>query len=196
MKSMPLFSQSVLTAILTITAMSPAMAENQNWESLFNGRDLAGWVAIHENEFEVRDGNLRLVKGMGWIRTEKEYSDFIIEFETRALVEDYDSGLFFRSGEAGKPWPDTGFQMNLKHNDLGSLVQQYTLRIKSPAEKVALGEWMKFRLAVKGKSASAYLNGRHLWTADFIEPARGYLGIQTENRAFDFRNLRVHEIRD
>jgi hypothetical protein len=84
------------------------------WESLFNGKDLTGWRPVHDVTFEVKDGNLRLVKGMGWLRTEKEYGDFILEFEWRALDEKYDSGFFLRSGLDGKPWPTDGWQVNLR----------------------------------------------------------------------------------
>jgi hypothetical protein len=35
------------------------------WKSLFNGKDLSGWVALHDVTFEVKDTNLRLVKA--WV---------------------------------------------------------------------------------------------------------------------------------
>ena len=81
-------------------ALAPGLligaANEGQWASLFNGKDLTGWTAVHDVTFEVKDGNLRLVKGMGWLRTEKEYGDFILEFEWRALEEKYDSGMFLR----------------------------------------------------------------------------------------------------
>ncbi len=40
------------------------------WQSLFNGKDLSGWVPVHDVTFVVTNGNLRLVTGMGWLRTE------------------------------------------------------------------------------------------------------------------------------
>ena len=87
----------------TIAADAP---KEGNWESLFNGKDLTGWVPVHDVTFVVTNGNLRLVNGMGWLRTEKQYTDFVLEAEWRALVPAYDSGFFIRAGLEGKPWPN------------------------------------------------------------------------------------------
>src|SRR5512132_3500615 len=94
-------------------ALFAADSTEAKWESLFNGKDLSGWVSVNDTEFIVTNGNLRLVRGMGWLRTEKQYKDFVYEVEWRALVPEYDSGLFIRAGLEGKPWPTDGWQVNL-----------------------------------------------------------------------------------
>ncbi len=64
----------------------PAEApKTEHWESLFNGKDLGGWVVMNDATFTVTNANLRLVKGMGWLRTEKQYTNFVLEAEWRAL---------------------------------------------------------------------------------------------------------------
>ena len=68
------------------------------WTSLFNGQDLGGWVPVYDVSFVATNGNLRLVDGTGWLRTEKLYADFVLEAEWRALVPAYDSGFFIRAG--------------------------------------------------------------------------------------------------
>lgn len=112
-----------LAGCLLGPASRPSPAADAPWQTLFNGKDLAGWVRVHDVTFEVVDSNLRLVKGMGWLRTEKEYEDFILEFEWRALEDKYDSGMFIRAGLDGKPWPKDGWQVNLRYDSLGSLVK-------------------------------------------------------------------------
>src|SRR6266853_3199374 len=102
---------------------TPARAEEGKRETLFNGKDLSGWVPVHDVEFVVTNGNLRLVKGMGWLRTEKQYKDFILEAEWRALVPEYDSGFFVRAGLEGEPWPNEVWQVNLQRAALGGLVK-------------------------------------------------------------------------
>ncbi len=164
------------------------------WVSLFNGKDLAGWTAVHDVTFEAREGNLRLVKGMGWLRTKKQYKDFILEFEWRALVEHYDSGIFFRVGLEGKPWPKDGWQLNLRYDALGGLVRGYTPIVPSETPKIPVNQWAKFRLEVRGKKVSLDVNGERAWEAEVLDRDTGYLGIQAEDRAFDFRNLRVQEL--
>ncbi|MBX3745236.1 MAG: DUF1080 domain-containing protein [Verrucomicrobiae bacterium] len=183
-------------AVLGALAMGPA-ASGAEWQSLFNGRDLAGWVPVHDVRFEVHDGRLRLVRGMGWLRTEKEYGDFVLEVELRPLVERYDSGLFFRVGLEGKPWPTDGWQINLRRDLWGALIQGYRTVLRSPVEGPDVDEeepWSKFRIEVRGRKATLEVDGKRVWEFDGIDRERGYLGIQAEDRVFDFRSLRVREL--
>ncbi len=180
--------------LTTQAAFSLTAADDGKWTSLFNGKDLAGWVAVHDVKPEVKDGNLRIAKGMGWIRTEKEYGDFILEAEWRALEEKYDSGLFFRCVLDGKPWPKDGWQVNLRYDRLGGLVKGYASILPAETEKMPLNQWVKFRLEVRGKKCALFVNGEKAWEYDKIDRDRGYVGIQIEDRAFDFRNVRIQEL--
>ncbi len=165
----------------------------QEWQSLFNGVDLAGWVPMHDVKFEARDGVLRLVKGTGWLRTEKEYGDFLLEAEIRPNVERYDSGLFFRAGLEGKPWPTEGWQVNCRRDLWGALMKGFSRLIASPVEGPDVdGEtWSRFRLEARGVRAMLDIDGKRIWETDKIDRPKGYLGIQVEERSFDFRKLRV-----
>lgn len=127
----------------------------QDWQSLFNGKNLAGWVPMHDVKFEAVDGVLRLVKGTGWLRTEREYADFILEAEIRPNVERYDSGLFFRAGLEGKPWPTEGWQVNCRRDLWGALMKGFSRLIASPVEGPDVdGEtWSRFRLEARGARA-------------------------------------------
>lgn len=180
-----------LAAALVLSASS-AFTEDYSLD-LFNGKSLEGWSEVNDAEFDVHDGALRLVDGMGWLRSDQLYGDFILEFETRALVDDYDSGWFFHAGLEGKPWPDAGWQVNLKTDALGALVRGYRAMLKPETEKVPVGEWMKLRLETEGENASLQINGKEVWQADFIEPGLGLFGIQAENKSFEFRNIHVTE---
>lgn len=177
--------------VLLLAWIAPLQGADRPWESLFNGKDLAGWAPVHDVTFEVKDGNLRLVKGMGWLRTEKQYRDFVLEFEWRALDEKYDSGIFFRAGLEGKPWPKDGWQVNLRYDMLGGLVKGYRPVVPAENPKMPLNQWVKFRLEVRGKKATLDVNGERAWETDALDGDRGYVGIQAEDRAFDFRNLRI-----
>lgn len=180
----------------TLLALSVAVATAAvvPTQSLFNGKDLSGWTPVHGVQFEAHDGALRLVRGTGWLRTEKEYGDFILELELRPLVERYDSGLFFRVGLDGKPWPTEGWQINLRRDMWGALVKGYTRIIPSTVEGPDVDEtspWSKFRLEVRGPKAVLDVDGKRVWETDKVDRARGYIGIQAEERSFDFRNLRI-----
>ena len=161
---------------------------------MFNGKDLAGWVAVHEVSFVVTNGNLRLVSGMGWLRTEKQYTNFVLEAEWRALVPQYDSGFFIRAGLEGKPWPKDGWQLNLNRSALGSLVRGYRTMVPAETPPMPLNKWVKFRIEVRGKKITLDVDGERAWEFDKLDAVAGYIGIQAENKAFDFRNLRVQEL--
>jgi len=193
-KNIGLLAAFGLGGLLWVQATSGAETKEGPWESLFNGKDLSGWVPVHDVTFEVREGNLRLVKGLGWLRTEKEYGDFVLEFEWRALEPQYDSGIFFRAGSEGKPWPKDGWQLNLRYDALGGLVKGYAPVVPSETPKLPLNQWVKFRFEVRGKKAALDVNGERAWETDRIDAVRGYLGIQAENKTFDFRNLRLQNL--
>lgn len=186
-----------ITFALTLLFLFGAFANNgvaqTTTHPLFNGNDLQGWSGVNKTEFGVEDGVMQLKSGMGWLRTDQIFDDFILEFECKPLVENYDSGLFFRSSLDGEPWPNKGFQVNLKFNGFGTLVRGYQGMIQSEHPPVKVGEWAKFRLVSKGEDASLQIDGKDVWEADFIEPEIGLIGIQAEDRAFAFRNFNIKE---
>ena len=185
----------LLGCLVLVQSSSVATAADEGpWKSLFNGKDLTGWVPVHDTSFVVTNGNLRLVKGMGWLRSDKEYGDFILECEWRALVDHYDSGLFIRCQESGKPWPTDGWQVNLRDDNLGYLVRGYKAVLPARMAPVPVNQWAKFRLEVRGQTCALTVDGKKVWEFKALDRDRGFIGIQVENRAFDFRNLRILEL--
>jgi len=176
------------------TLIAAEGSKSGRWESLFNGKDLSGWVPVHDVTFVVTNGDLRLVKGMGWLRTEKQYTDFVLEAEWRALVPEYDSGFFIRAGLEGKPWPKDGWQINLARSALGALVKGYKTIVPAETPPMPLNHWVKFRIEVRGKKVTLDVNGERAWEFADLDATQGYIGIQVEEKAFDFRNLRVQEL--
>lgn len=173
---------------------APAAEVPAGTVELFNGKDLTGWVKVHDVQAEVKDGLLHIGKGMGWVRTEREFADFVLEFEWRALDEKYDSGIFFRAGAEGKPWPDRSYQVNLRYDMLGGLVKGFKPVVPAETPKLPLNQWVKFRIEARGRQVTLDVDGERAWETDLVEPGKGFLGIQIEDRAFDFRNLRVREL--
>ena len=119
--AMPL-RMRLLTVILFVS-VAPArlsagadLAADDKWKSLFNGKDLTGWVVMNEAAFTVTNGGIQLQKGSGWLRTEREYTNFILEAEWRALETNYNSGFLIRAGLEGKPFPRDVWQVNLKES--------------------------------------------------------------------------------
>jgi hypothetical protein len=184
--------------LISLASLQPSLAADApkaaKWESLFNGKDLTGWVPVYDVTFVVTNSNLRLVDGTGWLRTEKQYADFVLEAEWRALVPGYDSGFFVRAGLEGKPWPKDGWQVNLGRSALGALVKGYKTVVPAETPPMPLNKWVKFRMEVRGKTITLDVDGERAWEYKELDADRGYIGLQAEGKSFDFRNIRVQEL--
>ena len=181
----------MLLILGNIAAHAAEPAKNNNWESLYNGRDLAGWTLMHDASFVATNETLHLTGGLGWLRSDIEYGDFILELEWRATEAGYDSGIFIRAGKDGKPWPDAAFQINLAPAALGALVKGNRTVVPAENSPVGVGKWVKFRIEARGKKLSLTVDGENAWEYNNLEPATGFLGIEAENKAFEFRNIRL-----
>jgi len=168
--------------------------DTNQWQSLFNGRDLKGWVKMNDGVYVATNGVLHLEKGKGWLSTRKQYTNFIFEAEWRGLETNYNSGFFVRAALDGAPFPTNVWQVNLKQSAVGELLQGNRKVVMSVTPPQPVGEWVKFRLEARDKLLTLFVNGAMAWQFGGLEPAQGYLGLQAEGRAFDFRNLRVQEL--
>ena len=67
--------------------------------SLFNGKDLTGWVKIGNEKWEVEDGVIHgqgITKEYGYLQTEKKYVDFDLSLRFKCEA-DGNSGVFFHA---------------------------------------------------------------------------------------------------
>lgn len=98
------------TGVVAVAAAQPE-AEEGTWVSLFNGRDLTGWVPISvaPTTFSVRDGII-VSTGVptGLLRTERMYENFVLELEWRHMKSGGNAGVFVWGDgvpAVGSPFP-------------------------------------------------------------------------------------------
>lgn len=163
--------------------------------SLFDGRSLDGWTVENGCEAAVEDGLLVLKAGNGWLRSDFTYQDFVLHVEWKALkASEYDAGIYIRTLPGGKPFPATGYQVNLlegKEGNIGNLPGAASTGHIRP------GEWNVFDITVEGDRVSLTINGKPAYSAVGLKQAAGYVGLQCEvplGGQFQFRNLRITEI--
>ncbi|MGB7342953.1 MAG: DUF1080 domain-containing protein [Pirellulaceae bacterium] len=84
------------------------------WVDLFNGNDLSGWVGDTEG-YVAEENKLVCKKGGKNLRTEKEYGDFVFEFEFK-LEESGNNGIGIRVPDGGHPAKDGMEIQILDHN--------------------------------------------------------------------------------
>jgi len=155
--------------IILMTAMVWAPAAQADWVDLFNGKDLEGWGAKGATEsqgYVVKDGMIESTKNCSILSTEKEYADYILEFEFQ-LTEGANNGLGIHYLGNGNP-AFAGMEVQIldstakKYADLkkyqfhGSL---YTLAAAERGHLKPVGEWNVQRVTVRGDRVSVELNG-------------------------------------
>jgi hypothetical protein len=187
----------IVAALLTTScAVFTGDSSGSKRVALFDGKTLDGWTVIN-CEATVDHGDILLVAGNGLVQTEKQYGNFILEFDWKALrAEKWDSGVYFRydSVPAGRPWPDR-YQVNLRYDMAGHVGSLENARTEG---LVKVGQWNRFKLTVQGTKAELDINGMPAWTADGLAgPERGYIALQAEvpgGGQYRFRNIYLTEL--
>jgi len=55
---------------------------------------------------------------------------------------------------------------------------------------------VKFRIEVRGPRITLDVDGERAWEFTKLDAVTGYIGIQAEEKAFDFRNIRLMELKE
>lgn len=84
------------------------------WQALFNGRDLTGWTGDVKG-YAAENGVLVCNKGGKNLYTEKQYSDFALQFDFR-LEESGNNGIGIRVPMNGHPSQD-GMEIQILDHD-------------------------------------------------------------------------------
>lgn len=163
--------------------------------SLFDGHTLNGWTAENGCKATVKNGEILLESGNGWLRSDQTYSDFMLHIEWKALqTQNYDAGIYLRAGGEGSPFPKRGYQANLlqgQEGNIGKLKGAASRGLANPA-----GEWNAFDMTVVGDTVEMKINGKPAYKVGGITEKSGYIGIQIEvpqGGQFLIKNIRVTE---
>ncbi len=174
--------------------------------SLFNGKDLSGWSIQNNGQFSVENGLLKINKGTGWLRSDKDYGDYILILEFRFLEKSANSGIFVRTMPTSKNdengWPDNGYQIQnmdtLDGRALGQMIPYGAPPFESVFDKEALnsaylpfGKWQIFEIKVQGEDLWVKLNGTLITAATNIKNLKGRIGLQGEHGMLEFRKIEL-----
>ncbi len=200
-------NRRVTHIILTITAcsvfgmpiISPAAEEREEgFVSLFDGKTLDGWHLMHDAKFVVEDGVLKLNGGLGWLRSSKEYSDFVLRLEFRFMRPKQDGGVFLRSNMEGTPWPSRKYEVQIENTVRMAKIfgAEHELNVEL-VERVLKpdGEWNEYEITLVGSRLEVRLNGKLVSKSDGTDGlTRGYLGLQAEHGFHEYRNFRIKDL--
>jgi len=170
----------------------------EGFVSLFDGKTLNGWHPMNGAKFVVGDGVIKHNEGRGWLRSDKEYADFILRLELRFLKPKQDGGVFLRAGKEGKDWPDQRYEVQCENSPRMAMIFRAPHTLDVALAQKALkpdGEWNEYEIKVVGPRIEVRLNGELVCTADSADTLkRGYLGLQGEDGAHEYRNLRIKDL--
>lgn len=190
---------------------SPRASGQDAFTPLFSGT-LAGWSIEHSSRgnFSVRDGLLRVEAPEGWLRSERQYEDLDLRVEFRFLTDDADSGVFLRadgSATFGRGWPNQSYQVQLRNPigqsrfpPIGHLYRHgmpdgpLTFDHADAARlSTGTGPWQTLEIALRGEQVEVTLNGEVLMRASGLATKPGYVGLQGETGALEFRSIAIRQ---
>ena len=197
----------ILALSLSLLAASACLADEPKLEPLFNGKDLTNFKAEVSKEFwHVENGVLigenNAAKKGDYLWTEKEYQDFVIEFDVRwkgIPPRGVDTGIEMRNP---KIQLQLGISGSLRVDMSGSWYtggkDKYPEAGQAKEAKTLMkpeGEWNTFRIQAKGDTFTCWINGRkasEYTDAKFSGAAP--LGLQIHPGAemkCEYRNMRI-----
>ncbi len=193
-----------LGTIVAALAWAQAPQRPAAWQSLFNGKDLTGWVKVGNEKWEVEDGTIHgqgITKEYGYLRTEQTYKDFELSLRFKAEA-DGNSGVFFHSDfKPGTADVSKGLQFEIDrtiNRHTGGIYGDGRNWIVWPAPEhetvIRPYDWNDMYMKVVGNRYICRLNG--VTILDFTDPSPrsfdGYISLQLHSGGLG--NMRFKEI--
>ena len=180
--------------------------------ALFNGRDLTGWThhltdpgADPADTWSVADGVLSCRgRPIGYLRTEETFTNFVLTLEWRTPpgAPPGNSGVLLRVVGEDKVWPKS-IEAQLHSGHAGDIwnIDRFPMQVDpartqgrrtvklEPSSEAPLGEWNRYRIELYAGELRLEVNGVLQNTASFCEEVPGWIALQSEGAAIEFRNI-------
>lgn len=189
---------------------------------LLNGKDLDGWVWFPkpakpgttapetkiDDVWSVADGVLKSKgKPTGYLRTEKEFKNFVLTVEERQLKKG-NGGLLVGITGRDKVWP--GVEIQTQTGDAGDFWNHNLLKMNTDPERTKndgrrvvkmgpdsqkpVGEWDTMEVIVDNGNLIYKVNGQLQNVATNTESLAGKVGLQSEGAPMEFRKIEITPI--
>ena len=204
--------------LLTASFCQPVCGEEDGFTSLFNGRDLRGWIGATD-QYRVEDGLLVLPKGRGGkLLTEKQFDNFILRFDFK-LTSGANNGLAIRAPIKGDAaYNAIELQILDNSSDRWPNLKPYqthgSIYGVAPAKRGFLkpvGEWNAQEVRCNGRNIHVILNGHTILNANLdqvtstgktidgqphpgLKNTEGHLGFLGHGDRVAFRNIRIRPL--
>ncbi len=186
-------------------------AEAKGWSDIQPTADLKGWTRLAipatntlgraqwhldtTNQLLVCDGD----GGHDMLRYDQPITNGIFHVECRFIPlpgkkNYYNSGIFIRNSADGVIWhqcqvmSDGGYLFG--NTPVNGENKRFLAQVDSRCFKKA-GEWNTVELTAKGKTLSVWCNGAVVCELPDCEVPAGYVALESEGYAIEFRNLKL-----
>jgi len=205
--------KNIFLAILILFTAS--INAQENWEQLFNGKNLKGWKKLNGNaEYKVFDGTIVGISKMNtpntFLATTKDYSDFILEFDFK-VDDGLNSGVQLRS-LSNKDYQNGrvhGYQFEIDPSPrawTGGIYDEarrgwlYPMTVNPPAKTAFKNnQWNTARIEAFGNTIRTWVND--IPCADIWDDMtlNGFIALQVhaigekeqEGKTISWRNIRI-----
>ncbi len=206
------FGYSILVfAAWVVLCVLPAMGLSapEGFASLFNGKDLTGWVPVGTPDAFIVKEQAIYTTGAGpypsWLRSEKQYENFVLRFEYRTEGW-YEGGVLIHAPLDG-PGSRLGFKIHLRHDrhEYGARSPGALYDVAAPRRLVNLpsGQWNRCEVECNWPLLRVTLNGTLIHDINMdandvlkYRLRRGFLGLQNIGCRACFRNIQIHPLPD
>ncbi|MFM9097431.1 MAG: DUF1080 domain-containing protein [Phycisphaerales bacterium] len=194
---------------------------------IFNGTDLSGWVKVNcwDDTFQAKDGMLFCTGNpTGFLRTDRMYENFVLEFDWKHEKEQGNAGLFVWSdpipSQAQNMFPRSvevqimltpdvsdkqGRLLSTGQGDVFSIWGAKMTPLREhpagwertlPSERVTkgAGEWNHYKVTGRNGDLTVEINGVEVSGARACSPRMGYICLESEGSPVWFRNITVREL--
>ncbi|HIJ51698.1 MAG TPA: DUF1080 domain-containing protein [Planctomycetes bacterium] len=203
------------------------LAADEGFAPLFGGDSLAGWKVsdwsdvatpqrVSGTPWKIEGGVLYGLNKRTWIRSTKEYSDFVLKLDTK-VTRGSNGGIGLRFPPQGDP-AYTAMEIQVVDDRVyyggSARTEQCTGSIydEIAPSKVAtnpVGQWNSWQITARGSRVTIVLNGEKIIDADLSRetkarqqkgpalakrPLKGHIGFQNLNGNITLRNIMIKEL--
>ena len=180
---------------------------SNNSKSIFNNKDLSGWIVYGTEKWYVENGILVCESGpdkkYGYLGTENFYKNFVLSLDFKQEANG-NSGVFFRSTVDGTKV--SGWQVEVAPPGLhtGGIYESYGRGwLIQPDEgkdsSLKMGSWNNLKVKVYQDTVTTWLNGEMMITLSDqkIADANGRIALQIHDGGgikVKWKNIKIQEL--
>jgi len=206
------------TVFLLLAFLLPLALPAQQWQQLFNGKDLTGWKHVGPGEMTVANGLIQTHGGMGLLYyTQARLGNAVIRVVYKMRDKDDNSGVFIRIPiEPSEAWMPVnyGYEVQIMNgaDDYHATGCLYSLTKALARPGKGSGQWNTMEITLDGPRTIVSVNGAKV--TDYTEgqpvpprkedwepyrgprPNEGYIGLQnhSDNDIVFFKEVAVKKL--